>query len=205
MSVVHLIDTLTLWAQQNVCDHITLKVPPANEGEAVDAEYEYKTAKPTAFAMYVPTSEKLPPNIRSPFPSLCVQVVSGEDTLEDGAGFVDVRFTFATWDPGTHGKDILVPTTADGERWSVAGSSDHFQRNGDGWRDAWNFLDIARRSVESVTNIGGYTIDKSTPIKFGPMTEQEAIADLYPFWVAWLSFRINYELVRNIEEFQEFL
>ena len=205
MPIVHLIDTLTEWAQKNICDHITLKVPPANKDEAVDAGYDYETAKPVAFPMYVPTSEKLPPSIQSPFPSLCVQVISGEDSFADGSGFVDVRFTLATWDPGTHGKDILAPTTGDGERWAVAGASDHFQRNGDGWRDVWNFVDIARRAVESVTNIGGYTIDKNTPIKFGPMTEQEAIADLYPFWVAWLSFRMNYQIVRNIEEFQEFL
>lgn len=204
MSVVHLIDTLTKWAQENVCDHITLKVPPANE-EAVDSGYDYKTAKPTAFAMYTPTSDKLPPSIRSPFPSLCIQVIGGEDTPDDGTGFVDIRFTFSTWDPGTHGKDILVPTSPDGIRWAMGGKNDHFQRNGDGWRDVWNFVDIARRAVGAVTKIGSYTIDKSTPIKFGPMTEQEAIADLYPFWVAWLSFRMDHTVVRDIEDLSEFL
>lgn len=204
MPIVHLIDTLTEWAQKNICDHITLKVPPANEGEAVDAGYDYETAKPVAFPMYVPTSEKLPPNVRSPFPSLCVRFLTGEDTLADGDGFLDVQFVFSTWDPGTHGKDIFVPITADGKRWTVNGDT-QFQRNADGWRDAWNFLDIARRAVESVTQIGGYTIDRSTPIKFGPLSEQEAIADLYPFWFAWLSFRVNYRLTRNIEEFKNFL
>lgn len=205
MSVVHLIDTLTAWAQENVCDHIKLKVPPANEGEAVDEGYEYKTTKPAAFAMYVPTSEKLPPSIRSPFPSLCVQVIGGADTQEDGSGYVDIRFTFSTWDPGTHGKDIIAPTTRDAIRWAVSGADTYFQRNGDGWRDVWNFVDIARRAVGAVTEISGYAIDKTTPIKFGPMTEQEAIADLYPFWVAWLSFRMNYSLVRKIEDLTEFL
>ena len=205
MSVVHLIDTLTTWAQQNVCDKITLKVPPANEGEAVDGGYPYKTANPTAFPMYVPTSDKLPPNILSPFPSLCVQFVGGEDALEDGTGFVDVRFTFAAWNPGTHGKDMIVPTTPDGSSWEVSGADTHFQRNADGWRDVWNFVDLARGAVENVTAIGGYAIDRTTPIKFGPMTEQEAIADLYPFWVAWLQFRMNYKIVRNIENLKEFL
>lgn len=205
MSVVHLIDTVTTWAQENVCDHIMLKVPPANEGAAVDEGYEYTKAKPTAFSMYVPTSEKLPPNILSPFPSLCVQVINGEDALEDCSGFVDIRFTFATWDPGTHGKDNFVSTSPDGSRWAVTGEDDHFLRNGDGWRDVWNFVDIARRAVSSATEIGGYVIDQSTPIKFGPMTEQEAIADLYPFWCAWLTFRMNYTIVRNIKDLSEFL
>ena len=205
MSIVHLIDTLTEWAQKNVCDHILLKVPPANEEDAVDAGYDYQTAKPTAFPMFVPTSEKLPPNVKTPFPSLCVRFFNGEDTPADGDGFVDIQFVFSAWDPGTHGKDILAPASTDGKRWSVDGSSNHFQRNADGWRDAWNFLDIARRALQSVTEIGGYTIDRNTPIKFGPLTEQEAIADLYPFWFAWLSFRVSYSLVRNVEDFKKFL
>jgi hypothetical protein len=37
------------------------------------------------------------------------------------------------------------------------------------------------------------------------MTEQEAIADLYPFWCAWLTFRMNYTIVRNIKDLSEFL
>lgn len=205
MSVVHLIDTLTTWAQQNVCEKIKLKVPPANEGEAVDEDYVYQLANPAAFPMYVPTSDKLPPDIPSPFPSLCIQLVDGQDSLEEGAGFVDVRFTLSAWDPGTHGKDLIAPTTSDWSQWAEVGAEPYFRRNGDGWRDVWNFLDIARMAVENVTSIDGYTIDRATPITFGPMTEQEAIADLYPFWVAWLQFRVSYKLVRNIENLQEFL
>lgn len=205
MSVVHLIDTLTVWAQKNVCDRIKLKVPPANEGEAVDADYNYQLVNPTAFSMYVPTSDKLPANIRTPFPSLCIQLVTGQDAPEEGAGFVDIRFTFATWDPGTHGRDIIAPTTLDAIRWAQSGADTYFQRNGDGWRDVWNFVDIALRAVGNAKEISGYAIDKTTPIKFGPMTEQEAIADLYPFWVAWLQFRMSYNLVREIQDLQEFL
>ena len=66
-------------------------------------------------------------------------------------------------------------------------------------------MDIALREVESVTNIGGYTIDRAKPVKFGPLTEQEAIPDFYPMWFAWLSFTVNYPLRRNIQELQNFL
>lgn len=205
MSVVRLIDTLTEWARQNVCEKIKLKVPPANEDEAVDEGYAYKLATPAAFPMYVPTSEKLPPGIHSPFPSLCVRFISGEDDISARSGFVDVQFCFSTWNPGTHGKDILVPTEQDPFQWSPEKAQATFQRNAEGWRDAWNFVDIALRAVESVTAIGNYPVDHSTPVKFGPLTEQEAIADLYPYWFAWIQFRVYYPLVRNNAEYQDLL
>ena len=205
MSVVHVIDTLTEWMKSNVCEKIRLKVPPENDAEN-DEGYAYKLATPAAFGMYVPTSEKLPPNIHSPLPSLCVRFTGGEDNVAENNGFLDVQLCFATWDTGLHGKDIYrIKGENMAERWTGAETETYFKRNGDGWRDAWNFVDIALRAVESVTHIGGYTIDRNTPIKFGPLTEQEEIADLYPFWFAWVSFRVNCPLLRNIEDIQKHL
>ena len=71
MSVVHLIDTLTEWAKDNICDKVRLKMPPGNE-KPDDEGYEYNLVNPAVFPMYVPTEEKLPPNIHSPFPSICI-------------------------------------------------------------------------------------------------------------------------------------
>ena len=98
-----------------------------------------------------------------------------------------------TRNPGTY-KEDLPP-----------GSNSPFERNGEGWRDAWNFTDIAVHAVESVTNICGYEIDRSVPVKFGPLTEQEAIPDYYPFWFTWVTFQLTYPLLRNIQDAQEFL
>ena len=203
MSVVHILDTLAEWAQRNICEHIQLKKPPDNM-EAVDENYRYETVKPSVFAMYVPTSEKLPPSIRSPFPSLCVRFVKGTDELSGNTGHLDVQFCFSAWDPGTHKQDVFLPN---GDAVSDEKKLSHteYERNGNGWRDVWNFVDIALRAVESVTNIGGYSIDKQTPVEFGPLTEKEAIADFYPFWFAWLSFRVNYPLQRNFEDLQQYL
>lgn len=66
------------------------------------------------------------------------------------------------------------------QQWTGPEAEEYFDRNGDGWRDAWNFVDIALREIESRTNIAGYEIDRSTPVKFGPLTEQEAIPDFTP-------------------------
>ena len=206
MSIVRVIDTLTEWAQANVCSQIQLKQPPADLDAPTDAGYTHELVSPVAFPMYVPTSEKLPPGIRSPFPSLCVRVTSGQDELSASAGFVDIQFCLSTWSTGTHGEDILLPNGNGGhKRWTGEEAAAYFQRNSDGWRDAWNFLDVARRAVENVTNIGGYVLDRKTPVRFGPLTEQESIPDLYPTWFAWVSFRVNYPLLRNIKDTQDFL
>ena len=203
MSVVHVIDTLTEWARQNICASVKLKLPPQNT-EANDEGYSYETVTPTAFPMYVPTSEKLPPSIHSPFPSLCVRFIKGADELNGSKGYLDVQFCFSAWDPGTHGQDVYHPTGNMSFRKQGSVYAE-YERNGDGWRDVWNFVDTALRAVESVTNIGGYTIDRETPVEYGPLTEQESIPDFYPFWFAWLSFRINYPLRRNIEDLQQYL
>lgn len=207
MSVVHLIDAVTDWARQNVCEHIKLKVPPDN-ADANDAGYKYEVANPAAFAMYIPTSEKLPPNIHAPLPSLCVRFVSGADDMASGSGAVDVQFCFSTWDPGTHGRDLYKPTGVDGKTfklWTGEEADAYFKRNGDGWRDAWNFVDIALRAVESTSSIGGYIVDRSAPIKFGPLTEQEAIMDFYPQWYAWVSFALTYPIRRDLNEVKNLL
>lgn len=206
MSVVHLLDTLTEWARVNICEQIMLKQPPADPEAPVDGDYEYKRVHPAAFAMYVPTAEKNPPNFHSPYPSLCVRFMQGQDDAAKGDGAVDVQFCFSAWNPGTHGRDILHPSgDLSFQEWSDKEANAYFQRTGEGWRDVWMFADIALRAVESVTHIGNYTIDRATPVKFGPLTEQEAIPDFYPYWFAWISFRVNYPLLRNISSIQNLL
>ena len=206
MSVAHLIDTVAEWARVNICDRVRLKQPPADMEAPVDAGYEYALVNPAVFPMYVPTSEKLPPNIHAPFPSLCVRFMNGADHMAGRSGGVTLQLCFSAWNPGTHGKDIIVPNgDGTGKVWSGTEANTFFERNGKGWRDVWNFVDTALRAVESVTHIGEYTIDHATPIEFGPLVEQEAIPDFYPYWFAWISFRVTYPLRRNNEDYQIFL
>ena len=192
MSIVKILDDVTEWARQNICSKIELKVPPKNT-EPNDEGYEYKTANPVAFTMFVPTEDRLPKNIPSAFPSLCVRFMEGDDDLQNMKGTIGIQFLLSVWNPGTYGADYLT------------GSSRQFERNGEGWRDVWNFTDLAVQAVESVTNISGYKIDRSVPVKFGPLTEQEAVPDYYPFWFTWVTFQLKYPLMRQIEDTQEFL
>lgn len=192
MSIVRILDTVTDWARQNICSKIELKVPPKNT-EANDNAYEYKKVNPVAFTMYVPTEDKLPKHIPSAFPSLCVRFLEGEDNLADKTGTIGIQLLLSVWNPGTYSEDWL------------SGPSTQFERNGDGWRDAWNFTDIAVRAIEHAPNISGYEIDRTVPVKYGPLTEQESIPDFYPFWFTWVTFQLTYPLMQNIEDIQEFL
>lgn len=184
MSIVKILDEVTAWARQNICAKIELKVPP-KQNEPNDNDYQYQRANPVAFTMYVPTEDKLPKNTPSAFPSLCVRFMHSEDDLSSMTGSMGIQLLLSAWNPGMYGTE--------------------FERNGEGWRDIWNFTDIAVQAVESVTHIAGYKIDRSVPVKFGPLAEQEAIADFYPFWFTWVTFQLTYPLMRNIENTQEFL
>lgn len=194
MSIVKILDDVTEWARQNICSKIELKVPPKNS-EPNDFEYEYQTAQPVSFTMYVPAGDKLPKNIPSAFPSLCVRFIEGEDDLSNMRGTLGIQLLLSVWSPGTYTEDFITEQPTE----------KRFERNGEGWRDILNFTDLAVEAVESTTNICGYKIDRSVPVKYGPLTEQEAIPDYYPFWFTWVTFQLTYPLMRNIDNVQEFL
>ena len=208
MSVAKILDKVTDWVKVNICTKVELKMPPSDENAPTDAGWEDKRVNPAAFTMYVPTKEKLPPSIPSPFPSVCVRFIKGADDLSTRKGSIGIQLCFSAWNPGTHGRDVMVPdpdNCMSSKRWTGKEADDYFVRNGDGWRDVWAMVDIALAEIESVSNIDGLVIDPSVPIEFGPLTEQEAIPDYYPFWFAWVSFSILYPIARKIREVDDML
>ena len=159
--------------RESIHQKVKLKLP-ADNLEANDARYHYTLVTPAAFATYTPTTEKLPPNIHAPIPSLCVRILSGEDSLATNNGTAEIQMCFSAWDPGLHGADIFNPSKdkpGTWERWDTEEAKQYFKRNGTGWRDIWNFVDVALRAVESMPIIEGYRIEPNAPIKFGPLTE----------------------------------
>lgn len=205
MDIVRIIDDVTKWAQANICDKVQLKVPPENDADAVDENYEYELVTPAAFALFVPQKDKTPPKVKSPIPSLCVRFVEGEDLLDGSGGSIGIQLMLSTWDLGIHSRDLFYPTGNRNEFRQDDGSEPIFQRNYDGWRDAWNFLDTARRALESTTNVAGHEIDVTSGIHFGPLEEQDGTNDFYPFWFCWLNFTLKYPLTRNVRDCTEYL
>lgn len=208
MTIANILDRVTGWVEKTICPQILLKVPPADENAATDAGYQYQRVNPAAFPMYVPTKEKLPPGILSPIPSICVRFTDGADDIGKWRGGVNIQLCFSAWNPGVHGEDVVLPNPENAmepKRWTAPEAAEYFRRSGDGWRDVWNMVDVALREIESVTNIDGLVIDRGVPVKFGPLTEQEAIPDYYPFWFAWVSFTLNYPISRDVAGVSEFL
>lgn len=206
MSVVNILDSVTEWVRENICTQIKLKLPPDNDTDPTDAGYEYKLVTPAAFPLFVPAKDKAPPGILSPIPSVCVRFLEGDEILATSKGTIGIQLCFSTWNPGLHGQDILRPNEKGGSKiWTGPEADAHFQRSADGWRDAWNFVDIALRELGNTTNVGGYLVNQRDPIKFGPLTEEGAIIDAYPLWFAWCSFSLSYDLRRNVAEISNLL
>ena len=199
--IVYVIDSVTEWAKKHICKEIQLKVPPENTG-AMDAGYSYTLENPEAIPMYKPTGDKLPKGMRFTTPSLCVYFQKAGDSLATGTGYVDIQMLFSVWDPGDHGEDLYLPN---GDKSYRKQADSGFEKGSSGWRDVWNFVDIARRKLESVTSIEGLAIDKSTDIEYGPIESQDTVVDFYPFWYSWLSFRLTYPLMRNNEDLEQYL
>lgn len=208
MTVVEIMDKITAWAAAEICSKIKLKSPPENDDESNSAGYEYKLVTPACFPFFVPSKDKLPPSVSTPLPALCVRILEGEDSLTNSRRTVVVDFSFSTWSTGTHGKDWFLKHPTDGMKriqWTGEEAEKHFSRNNEGWRDAWNWVDVALREIENTPSINGIEIDRTAGVKFYPFKEQDSIPDYSPFWFTGIQFTVKLPLVRNVVEYKEFL
>lgn len=196
MTVVQTIDTVTDWIRDNVCAKIKLKQP---NDEQNTTGYTVKEVHPAAFAMYQPGSDKLPPNVETPFPSVVVQLLEGAETKNDKEGTVKFQLSFTAWNPGDHQtetkKRLGEIVATDEEAFGVTLQSDPLQtkytRHAEGWRDVWAFVDRTLLALETNEYIGDVHISKSSQITFGQFQQEGQISDLYPYWGAWVIFTIE--------------
>ncbi|MDR1299282.1 MAG: hypothetical protein LBJ84_03410 [Oscillospiraceae bacterium] len=209
MEIVIAMDEIAAWVQGRVCDGYKMKAPPPHDASPVDGKYEYELLTPTAFPMFRPTRDRLPPSVAAPVPSVCVQFVEGKDEQFSASGSMRVRLVFATWSPGLHGRDVFRPKDGGGgvyAQWGGEEARAFYRRDAEGWREAWNLVDTARREIESVEHIGGgLRVIHADGIAFGPVAEQETIIDFYPYWYAWVEFGVGFGLQRHRRELSDFL
>lgn len=205
MSIVNSIEIVREWLAANVCPLVQLKLPDDN---ATDASYPYKLVNPAAFSLFIPSKDRTPPKIAAPIPSVCVQIVQGKDDMIASTRGIKIRLCFAAWDPGYHGPDIFKPT-GDGSgsyiQWNDEEAKALFLKNGEGWRDVWNFVDTALREIEDAEYINGLRLVKEDGITFGLFTEQDAVPDFYPFWYAWVELTVSEILTRNHKAYDHLL
>ena len=198
MSIVNTIERIRVWAETEICSKVELKLP--DDKQAAEG-YPYKLVTPAAFAMFTPTSDKLPPNIRAPVPSVCVRLVELTDTAGPTGGGRSRQYkivlAFSTWDPGPHGMDTFVQAEPGTFVHLDKDTAKAFQKADMGWRDAWNFVDVAMRALETTPDIGGLHIVEGDGIKCGPAVAQDGVFDFYPYWYAWIEFFAEEPVLRK--------
>ena len=200
MDLSGIILQITDWLNENVCPEVTLKVPAVDK-DPNDDTYEYQAVHPTAFPLFIPTRDKLPPNVKSNIPSICVQFIHGTDTSLAHEREVTVALGFGTWSPGCHKED-----------WINASDPIAFRADMSGWMDAWNMVDIAARKIQSTNYLGeNLEVMLNEPFDYGPYRQPKENLDdewqdsFYPFWFAYLQFKVRCTLLRNNPEFQKYL
>ena len=184
MTIPESIEKLTEWLNQNVCSKIKLKLP---DDEQNGDGYKVEAVNPTAFPMYQPGKDKLPPNVRHPFPSVVVQLLEGSDDMITRNSRLKMQLSFTTWNTGNH---------ETGEK---------FKRNADGWKDVWSFVDRTLRTIENSEYLNGLRVVKEQNITFGQFQQEGQISDLYPYWGAWVILTVERGIARTSEAYSEFL
>lgn len=211
MTIVQSIQTVTEWMNRNVCKGLLLKLP---DDEQNGAGYKTEEVEPTAFAMYQPGKDKLPPNVRAPFPSVVVQLLEGTDTPGSATGTMKLQLSFTTWNPGTHAgeersSEKVLAAYGDvdiGVHLGDPPEEPKFTRSPDGWKDVWNFVDRTLQKLEAVDYFeDAVRIVKESPITFGQFQQEGQISDLYPYWGAWVIFTIERSIPRKGLDVQNFL
>ena len=200
MTTLNALDVITKWVQTNICDKLKFKVP---DDKVMDAGYQYQTATPTAFSMFIPAKDRMTPPAPPQFPCCCVQILLGEDQPARSSRKLDIRLNFATWSPGDHGRDYFMPREDGSYTQSDAKT---FTKNENGWREAWTFLDTALAKLESTDTIDGIRIMQEEGIKYGPFVdEQKAVANFWPYWCTWAEFSVDLGLDRHNTQHDDLL
>ena len=166
MTMVKLIDDLTEWLQEEVCNKIELKKASVKG----DVNYEYELVHPTAFPCFCPPQDKtqLPTT-----PSVTVQVDNAIDDLENEST-VNIALVFSVWNTGTH---------------DYRGETRKFDKTLDGWRDLWAFIDKARYALRHDFSASGYRITSDLNVR--PLSGESAIMGTYPYFFGEVTFTVE--------------
>lgn len=193
MAIVDDLNRVRDWLQAEVCDRVKLKLP---DEENADGGYSYELVKPSAFVLYVPTKDRLPPNVRAPVPSVCVRLVEGEHKPQESTNRMQLMLNFCTWNPGLHVPDTFFPIEEGaGMKGYNQKAEGEYRRSVEGWQDVYNFIDATLRAIESAEFVAGMRVVAEDGIRYG-MADGNNLDDYYPFWPAWISFTVQAGNVR---------
>lgn len=185
MTIVSNLNAIKKWLEENVCRGIEFKRP--DDDNPID-NYKYELVAPSVFVHYLPSKNF--PNTAPSIPSICVQLENGSDDLINRNGELNIRLGFSTWNPGLYRKreDKL-----------------HLDMNVEGWRDAWNFVDLVLEKIENSEYIGGLRLVKENTVNFAPISKQTNIPQFFPYWYAEIKFTLERSVVRTKESYRHLL
>lgn len=198
MTVTNSLIKISEWLNAEVCPMFKFKREP-RDGTPVNSQWKYEEVHPHAFPLFIPAKDKLPPNVVTNMPSVCVQLLNGSDDVKSQTRDLTINLGISTWNPGVHSKDIYYPPGTSPEE------PENYRSGYDGWMDAWNFVDALVRKIESVTGINGLYLAPGEAVTFGPYKEQDTIPDFYPHWFAYVQFTVRSDFFRNNPELEELL
>ena len=198
MAIVDDLNRIRDWFQAEICDRLQLKLPEDANG---DTGYSYELVKPAAFALYTPTKDRLPPNVRAPIPSLCIRLIEGEHKPQEASNTMRLIVNFCTWNPGEHGKDQFIPIEPGaGIKGYNQRATDEYKRTAEGWQDVFSFIDVTLRTIEQAEYIAGMRVVSEDGIQYGMTSDKDGLDDFYPYWLAWITFTVRAGNVRNRHE-----
>ncbi len=185
MTIVSNLDAIKKWLEDNVCQYIKFKKP--DDDNPLDG-YNYELVTPAVFVQYLPSKNF--PNTAPPAPSICIQLEGGSDDIISRNGELNIRLGFSIWNPGMY-KNI-------NEKLNL-------NLNVEGWRDPWNFIDLALEKIENSEYIGGLRLIKENGINFAAISEQTNIPQFFPYWYAEIKFTLERSIVRTKESYRHLL
>lgn len=166
MTMTKLIDDLTEWLQEEVCNKLVFKKASIKG----DVNYEYELVHPTAFPCFCPPQDKTNLPIT---PSVTVQVDNAVDDLENEST-VNIALVVAVWNTGTHDNRGEVPK---------------FEKTLDGWRDLWCFIDNIRQAIRNNFSVADYKVVGDVNIR--PLAGDSAIMGTYPYFFGEVTFTVE--------------
>lgn len=195
MAIVNDLNRIRDWLQSEICDKITLKLPADDNA---DGGYKYELVHPAAFALFTPTKDRLPPNVRAPIPSVCLRLVEGEHRTQESTNTMKLILNFCTWNPGNHRQDNYEPIEpgAGIKGYNISATAE-YERTAEGWQDVFSFIDYALRVLESEQYIADMRIVAEDGIQYGMTSDKDGLDDFYPYWMGWITFTVQAGNVRK--------
>lgn len=182
MTVINNLEVVADWLRLNVCEKLTFKKP---DDDKVGDSYKYALVHPDVHIMYAPTKDMMPKN-RHVSPSIIVQFDTQKEYAKSHNGLIYFKLGFTTWNPGIH-------------------DNGKYERNVEGWRDVWNFVECTKEAIKNTEFINHIRVRLEDGIECGPIKEQGAIADFYPYWFAYLCFTGEFGVATNHKKYSHLL